>query len=163
MCSSDLERVKSSLPVNLLKTYLVLNIISEVPHLSADIEFIASATKEYYQLRLIVLESLSIRKDTFGEIYKNYTVSDFIVRDGEKIVSGTTVAQTKLLCKSKGQIKNISTNNKATRSILILTQSNQKVINIQDKTPQVSVGDLVKYGDQIAEGIIAPEIGRAHV
>ena len=156
----DGERVKSSLPVNLLKTYLVLNIVSEVPHLSADIEFITSTTKDYYQLKLIILESLSIRKDTFGEIYKDYTISDFIVKDGQKIVSGTTVAQTKLLCKSKGQIKNISINNKATRSILILTQSNQKVIDIHDKTPQVSVDDLVRYGDQIAEGITAPDSGQ---
>jgi DNA-directed RNA polymerase subunit beta' len=156
----DGEKIKSSLPVNLLKTYLILNVVSELPHLSADIEFNTILAKDYCQLKLIILESLYIRKDTFGEIYKDSTLSEFTVKDGEKITAGRVVAQTKLLCKTKGQIKQISTNNKSTRSILILTESNQKIINIFNKTPQVSEGDLVRYGDQIAEGITAPDSGQ---
>jgi len=156
----DGEKIKSSSPVNLLKTYLILNIISELPHLSADIEYTTVPNKEYCHLKLIILESLYIRKDTFGEIYKDFTVSEFTVNDGQKITAGTVVAQTKLFCKTKGQVKQICTNNKSTRSILILTDSNQKTINIAHKTPQVSEGELVRYGDQIAEGITAPDSGQ---
>jgi DNA-directed RNA polymerase subunit beta' len=156
----DGERVKSSEPVNLLKTYLVLNIISDLLHLSADVEFLPFNNKECCQLKLIVLESLFIRKDSFGSIHKDFTLSEFTVRDGDKITSGTKVAQTQLLCRSEGHVKSIYTNNKATRNILILTESNRKVIPIQNKTSQVSKGDLVRYGDQIAEGIIAPDSGQ---
>jgi DNA-directed RNA polymerase subunit beta' len=156
----DGEKVKSSSSINLLKTYLVLNIVSELSHLSADIEFNTSTNSDYCQLKLIILESLYIRKDTFGEIYKDFTLSEFTVQDGEKITAGTVVAQTKLLCKTNGYIKQICTNNKSTRSILILTQSDQKIVNITHKTPQVSEGDLVRYGDQIAEGVTAPDSGQ---
>ncbi len=155
----DGEKIKSSSPVNLLKTYLILNVVSELPHLSADIEFTTVSGKDYCQLKLIILESLYIRKDTFGEIYKDFTVSKFTVQDGEKITAGTVVAQTQLFCKTNGEVKHICTNNKATRSILILTESNQKTIDISHKTPQVSEGDLVRYGDQIAEGVTATDSG----
>lgn len=156
----DGEKIKSSSPINLLKTYLILNVVSELPHLSADIEFNTVIGKDYCQLKLIILESLYIRQDTFGEAYKNFTVSELTVKDGEKITAGTRVAQTKLLCKTNGEVKQIYTNNKSTKSILVLTQANQKVINIFDKTPQVSEGDLVRYGDQIADGITATNSGQ---
>ena len=150
----DGEKVKSFSPVNLLKTYLVLNIISDLPHLSADVEFIPLDKEDYCQLKLIVLESLSIRKDTFGEVNKGFTISQFTVNNGEKITAGTRVAQTKLLCRSGGEVKSIYINNRSTRNILIYTEGNKKVIPIPGKTSQVSKGDLVRYGDQIAEGVI---------
>jgi DNA-directed RNA polymerase subunit beta' len=158
----DGEKIKSFGSVNLLKTYLVLNIISDLPHLSADVEFlpVGREDQDHCQLKLIILESLSIRKDTFGEMNKFFTQSELTVHDGEKITSGTKVAQTKLLCRSEGEIKSIYTNNKSTRNILILTESNKKVIEIGNKTSQVSKGDLVRYGDQIAEGIISPDSGQ---
>jgi len=156
----DGEKIKSSSSINLLKTYLVLNVISELSHLSADIEFNTISGKDYCQLKLIILESLYIRKDTFGEMYKDFTVSELTVKDGDKIIAGTRVAQTKLLCKSNGQVKEICTNTKSTKSILILTPANQNIIDISDKTPQVSEGDLVRYGDQIAKGVTAPNSGQ---
>lgn len=156
----DGEKIKSSLPVNLLKTYLILNVVSELPHLSADVEFVNVPGKDYCQLKLIILENLYIRKDTFGEIYKDFTLSESTVKDGQKITAGTVVAQTKLFCKTRGKVTQICTNNRATRSILILTESNQKTVDIFHKTPQVSEGDLVRYGDQIAEGVTATDSGQ---
>ena len=103
----DGEKIKSSSPVNLLKTYLVLNILSDLPHLSADVEFIPLDKEDHCQLKLIVLESLSIRKDTFGELNKGFTTSQFMVANGDKITAGTRVAQTKLLCRSSGEVKSI--------------------------------------------------------
>lgn len=156
----DGELVKSACPVNLLKTYLVLNIQSDLPHLSGDVEFVPVDSTNKYKLKLIVSESLTIRKDTFGEVNKAFTVSEFTVCDGDIIVPGTTVAKTKLLCRSDGQVKSIYTNNKSTRNILVLTESDRKLVGINLKTPQVSCGDLVRQGDQIADGITAPDSGQ---
>jgi len=156
----DGELVKSACPVNLLKTYLVLNIQSDLPHLSGDVEFVPVDSTNKYKLKLIVSESLTIRKDTFGEVNKAFTVSEFTVCDGDMIVPGTTVAKTKLLCRSDGQVKSIYTNNKSTRNILVLTESDRKLVGINLKTPQVSCGDLVRQGDQIADGITAPDSGQ---
>ena len=156
----DGELVKSACPVNLLKTYLVLNIESNLPHLSGDVEFVPVEDTDKYKLKLIVSESLTIRKDTFGEVNKAFTISEFTVRDGDTIIPGTIVAKTKLLCRSDGQIKSIYTNNKSTRNILVLTDSDRRRVNIDLKTPQVSCGDLVRQGDQIADGITAPDSGQ---
>jgi DNA-directed RNA polymerase subunit beta' len=156
----DGEKIKSCSPVNLLKTYLVLTILSELPHLSADVEFLSINSEDRCQLKLIVLETLSIRKDAFGEANKEFTFSEFTVKNGDKITSGTLVAQTKLLSRSEGQIKSIYTNKKATKNILLLTDGNKKVISIKNKTPQISKGDLIRYGDQIAEGITASDSGQ---
>jgi DNA-directed RNA polymerase subunit beta' len=156
----DGEKVKSCSPVNLLKTYLVLNIISDLSHLSADVEFIPLNEDDHCLLKLIILETLSIRKDTFGEINREFTTSELTVRDGEKIIAGTKVAETKLLCRSGGEIRSIYVNNKSVRNILLLTDSHKKIISIPGKTFQVSKGDLVRYGDQIAEGVIASDSGQ---
>lgn len=43
---------------------------------------------------------------------------------------------------------------------MIYTEGNKKIIPILGKTSQVSKGDLVRYGDQIAEGIIASDSGQ---
>jgi DNA-directed RNA polymerase subunit beta' len=156
----DGEKIKSSGPVNLLKTFLVLNILSELPHLSADVEFVPLDNGERCQLKLIVSESLSIRKDTFGEVNRDFTISELTVVNGNRIIAGTVVAQTKLLCRSEGEVKTVYINNKSTRNILILTEANKRIISIPGKTSQVSKGDLVRYGDQIAEGIIASDSGQ---
>jgi len=156
----DGEKVKSYGPVNLLKTYLVLNIISDLPHLSADLEFIPLDNEDHCQLKLIVLETLSIRKDTFGEINRGFTTSEITVKDGEKLIAGSKVAETKLLCRSGGEVRSIYVNNKSVRNILLLTESHKKIISIPGKTFQVSKGDLVRYGDQIAEGVIASDSGQ---
>ena len=156
----DGEKIKSSGPVNLLKTFLVLNIMSELPHLSADVEFVPLDNGERCQLKLIVSESLSIRKDTFGEVNRDFTISELTVVNGDRITAGTVVAQTKLLCRSEGEVKTVYINNKSTRNILILTEANKKTISIPGKTSQVSKGDLIRYGDQIAEGIIASDSGQ---
>lgn len=156
----DGEKIKSYGPINLLKTYLVLNIISDLPHLSADVEFIPLSDNDHCQLKLIILETLSIRKDTFGELHNGVTRSELIVNDGDKITAGAKVAETKLLSKSEGEVRSIYVSNKSVRNVLLLTDAHKKAISIPGKTFQVSKGDLVRYGDQIAEGVIASDSGQ---
>ena len=96
----DGEKIQSIKGVDLLKTYIILETESTFSHLSADIEFIPISDTEYCQLRLIVLENLSIAQDPFGESNKDITITDLSVRNGDKITAGTTVAQTQLLSRS---------------------------------------------------------------
>ena len=156
----DGERVKSVTGIDLLKTYIILETESNVPHLSADIEFVALENSQFCKLQLVVLETLSIKQDTFGDSNKGLTVTTLCVNNNEKIVSGTIVAQTKLLCRSDGQVKTVSTTNNASKKILISTSSHEKTVELNGLTPQVAKGDLVRYGDQIADNIIASNSGQ---
>jgi len=156
----DGEKIQSIKGVDLLKTYIILETESTFSHLSADIEFIPISNTEYCQLRLIVLENLSISQDPFGESNKDITITDLSVRDGDKITAGTTVAQTQLLSRSNGQIKTISATNNTSRKLLICNSTHEKTIQLGGLTPQVAAGDLVRAGDQIAENIIASNSGQ---
>ena len=156
----DGEKIQSIKGIDLLKTYIILETESTFSHLSADIEFIPISDTEYCQLRLIVLENLSIAQDPFGESNKDITITDLSVRNGDKITAGTTVAQTQLLSRSNGQIKTISATNNSSRKLLICNSTHEKTIQLGGLTPQVAAGDLVRAGDQIAENIIASSSGQ---
>nr|YP_009420441.1 RNA polymerase beta'' subunit [Chroomonas placoidea]ASO76080.1 RNA polymerase beta'' subunit [Chroomonas placoidea] len=156
----DGERIKSIEGVEVLKTYLILETDSSVPHLCADIEFVPVTNSELCKLQLVVLENLSIKQDTFGDINRDFTVTTLSVQDNQKISSGTIVAQTKLLCASSGQVKTVSTSNNASRKILVSTPANEKRIELNGLTPQVAKGDLVRAGDQLANNIIASNSGQ---
>jgi DNA-directed RNA polymerase subunit beta' len=156
----DGEKIKSVEGVDLLKTYIILDTDSAFSHLSADIEFIPIQNTDYCKLQLVVLETLSINEDTFGDINKDITITTLSVKEGQTITPGTTVAQTKLLCRSDGQLKTISNTNNSSRKILISTTIHEKTIPLHGLTPQVAEGDLVRSGDQIADNIIALNSGQ---
>lgn len=154
------EKIKSVEPINLVRTYLLLEIESELPHLSADVEFIATSSDELCKLKLSVVESVFIRKDAFGEVNKMFTSTNLCVHDGDTINSGTKIAEISLKSKSEGTIKSLTDNNKSNKKLLVITDNDQKSISLCGKTSQVSYGDLVRYGDQIAEGITASDSGQ---
>jgi DNA-directed RNA polymerase subunit beta' len=156
----DGEKIQSVEGIDLLKTYIILDTDSTFSQLSADIEFIPIQNTDYCRLQLVVLETLSINKDTFGDINKDITITDLSVKEGQKIIPGTTVAQTKLLCRSDGQVKTISNTNNSSRKILISSTTHENNILLNGLTPQVTEGDLVRSGDQIADNIIAPNSGQ---
>jgi len=156
----DGEQVKAATGVELVKTYLIMFTNPDKPHLSADVEFLPLDNTDLCQLQLIVLESLQVKQDTFGEISKGKTTNNLCVHNGDIIKPGTIVAETHLLSEADGKIEKINLNNKATRKILVLTDKDQETISLNGQTPQVSKGELVKYGDQIADKIIAKESGQ---
>lgn len=154
------ERIKSVEPINLVRTYLVLEIESELPHLSADVEFIATSSDKLCKLKLSVVESVFIRKDAFGEANKIFTSTNLCVTDGDTIDAGTKIAEIRLKSRSEGVIKSVTDNNKSNKKLLVITDGDQKSILLRGKTSQVSCGDLVRHGDQIAEGITASDSGQ---
>ena len=156
----DGQRVKSKYGVDLLKTYLVMSVGVDQPHLSADVEFIANNDNSTYKLQLSVLETLQIKQDDFGEANQASTFTSLCVENNQLIEAGSTVAETHLLADSEGFVQNISKTNQSTCKLLILTQNDEKIVNIYRQTPQVSQGDFIRSGDQIANGIIAQTSGQ---
>lgn len=156
----DGESVKAAGPVNLVRTYLVLEIKSDLPHLSADVEFLPIDSDALCKLKLSVIETIFLRKDAFGESNKEFASTDLCVTDGDLISSGAKIAEIRLRCKSEGTVKFVSDSNKSNKKLLVITEGDQKPIPLHGKTSQVSFGDLVRYGDQIAEGIVASDSGQ---
>lgn len=156
----DGQRVKSKYGVDLLKTYLIMSVDSDQPHLSADVEFIPIRDNETYKLQLTVLETLQIKQDDFGEANKRITVTNLSVTENQLIESGSTVAKTHLLSNSDGFIQSINKTDQSTFKILMLTETDERNISINGQTPQVSQGDFIRSGDQIATNIVSQTSGQ---
>nr|BBK20444.1 RNA polymerase b''-subunit [Cryptomonas sp. CCAC 1634B] len=151
----DGEKVKSASSVVLLKTYLVLDVISEAPHVAADVEFLYH--DDVCRLNFVVLENLRVKKDIFGYMYNTYV--HLSVDDGDCITPGTKVAEIALLCRSGGEVRRIS-DDRSTKKVLILTPEDLVVIPIDNVPAQVSVGECVQYGDHLTEEVVAPRSGQ---
>ena len=52
--------------VDLVKTYLTVEINSDQVHGSADVEFLDTDKPGEYKLQIAILENLQIKHDTFG-------------------------------------------------------------------------------------------------
>jgi len=154
------EKIESIKGIDLVKTYLTVDILSDGVHGSADIEFLETKETNKYKLQIAILENLQIRHDTFGENNKEQTKTIFCVNNGEEITAGTLIAKTSLVSKSNGQVEKVTHSGQSEKKILILRETDQETINLNGHTPQVSVGDLVRYGDQIAANIVAKESGQ---
>nr|ASO75932.1 RNA polymerase beta'' subunit [Storeatula sp. CCMP1868] len=156
----DGQRVKSKHGIDLLKTYLVMSVNSSQPHISADIEFINIGTENSCKLQLALLETLQIKQDDFGETNKKSTITSLSVEQNQLIKPGSIVAKTHLLSHSNGFIQNINKTDESTFKILVLTTNDERNININGQTPQVSKGDFIRFGDQIASNITAETSGQ---
>ena len=104
----DEERIESINGVDLVKTYLTVEINSDQVHGSADVEFLDTDKPGEYKLQIAILENLQIKHDTFGESNKQQTKTIFCIDDGQEITAGTIVAKTSLISKSQGRIENIN-------------------------------------------------------
>jgi DNA-directed RNA polymerase subunit beta' len=157
----DGEKIKSLNGVDLFKTYLILEADSTLAHLSADIEFLPLVNSNFCKLQIVVLESLSIKQDAFGDLNKDLTITTLSVSNNDKISAGTCVAETKLLCRASGIVRTISANaSSSSKKMLICTHEHENSIDLNGLTPQVTMGDLVRYGDQIADNILASNSGQ---
>lgn len=154
------ERVESINGIDLVKTYLTVDVASEQIHCSADIEFLETNNKREYKLQVAIIENLQIKQDQFIEDSKQQIKTSFCVKDGQEIVPGTLVAQTSLISKSKGKIENITDNGQSGKKILVLRETDEETIYLNGETPQVCKGEFVRYGDQIATNIVTKESGK---
>nr|BDA97216.1 RNA polymerase beta'' subunit [Cryptomonas borealis] len=156
----DCQRVIALGPIHVLKTYLVLDIISDLPNLSADVEFFTKDPTSKSQLKFALTENLTLKQDTFGELSEQRILARLLVKNGETLKAGRKVAETKLLCKTGGEVHSISVNSKNVKSILVLTSSHKQLVATNGKTLQVSKGDLIQYGDHITESLRSPKSGQ---
>lgn len=156
----DGQKVKSKYGVDLVKTYLVMMVDIKQPHLSADVEFVSSKKEDTYQLQLTVVETLQIKQDDFGESHEKSILTTLSVKENELITSGSVVAETHLLSNSNGYVQSTGQINQSTSKLLILTENDEKAVHINGQTPQVSKGDFIRAGDQIANGTVAHNSGQ---
>jgi DNA-directed RNA polymerase subunit beta' len=157
----DGERVKSVDGVELLRTQLVLEMEStSTPQLAADIELIQDEASGELRLQLVILESLTIRRDTAGDNLGGSTYTEALVTDGQHIAPGAVVARTEIRCKHPGEVRGIRAGAESVRRVLVVRDTDQTIVDTEGATPTVQVGKLVVSGTPLADGFNSPESGQ---
>jgi DNA-directed RNA polymerase subunit beta' len=157
----DGERVKSVDGVELLRTQLVLEMEStSTPQLAADIELIKDEETGELRLQLVILESLTIRRDTAGDNLGGSTYTEALVTDGQNIAPGAVVARTEIRCKHHGEVRGIRQGAESVRRVLVVRDADRVSIDTKGTAPTVKVGALIVAGSQLAVGIASSESGQ---
>jgi DNA-directed RNA polymerase subunit beta' len=158
----DGERVKSIDGVELLRTQLVLEMdpATASPQLAADIELVKDEETGELRLQLVILESLTIRRDTAGDNLGGSTYTEALVVDGQQIAPGAVVARTEIRCKHEGIVRGIRDGVESVRRVLIVRDTDRVTIDTNGAKPTVKPGKLLVSGSQLAEGMPSPESGQ---
>ncbi len=152
----DGELIKSVEGVELLKTQLSLETFETTPQMTVDVEAVKDKrAKTIERLRLVILESILVRRDTISDSSHGSTHTELQVEDGQIVKAEDVVATTQILCKEEGlaQLPDLQEGDPV-RRLIVERKEDTITINIKS-TPKVAIGDRVVDGDLLAEGQIA--------
>ncbi len=149
----DGELIKSVEGVELLKTQLSLETFETTPQMTVDVEAIPDKrAKTIERLRLVILESILVRRDTMSDSSHGSTHTELQVEDNQFVKAGDVVATTQILCKQEGvaQLPE-SQQGEPVRRLIVEREEDTTVLPING-TPLVKVGQRVVDGDLLAKG-----------
>ncbi len=148
----DGELIKSVEGVELLKTQLILETFNTTPQMTIDVEAIKEKGSETLKrLRLVILESILVRRDTISDSSHGSTHTELQVKDGQIVEAGDVVATTQILCKEQGivQLPDM-TDDEPIRRLIVERQEDTITLTAADK-PLVQVGQRVIDSDLLAK------------
>ena len=149
----DNELIKSVEGVELLKTQLLLETFDTTPQMTVDVEKAPDKrAKTISRLRLVILESILVRRDTMSDSSHGSTHTELQVEDGVSVKAGDVVATTQILCKQAGlaQLPE-ATEADPVRRMIVERPEDTTTLSTSGK-PVVSVGQRIVDGDALAEG-----------
>tara|TARA_B100000475_G_scaffold97013_1_gene70380 strand:- start:2565 stop:6125 length:3561 start_codon:yes stop_codon:yes gene_type:complete len=149
----DNELIKSVEGVELLKTQLLLETFDTTPQMTVDVEKAPDKrAKTISRLRLVILESILVRRDTMSDSSHGSTHTELQVEDGISVKAGDVVATTQILCKQEGVVQlPEATEAEPVRRLIVERPEDTTTISTSGK-PSVAVGDRVVDGDLLASG-----------
>ncbi|MEG5051473.1 MULTISPECIES: DNA-directed RNA polymerase subunit beta'' [unclassified Microcoleus] len=117
-------------------------------------------TSKTFRLQLVILESLVIRRDVSADPTQGSTHTRLLVEDGQSIAPGAVVARTEILCKEAGIVRGIREGHgEPVRRLLVMRDADSISISVAG-TPDVSPGQLLVAGTEIAPGVVLEESGQ---
>ncbi len=145
------ERIKSSSGVDLVKTFLVLDIRNKYAGLNSKIEYVPSLKGDtenpYYQLKLTLFEKITINEFELKDTnLKAKILLKKVTKNNQYVEAHTTIAKVKMLPRQGGLLAAVSHTNNT--EILILKENfiKKSVFNENEEILYVQKGDLVRVG-----------------
>jgi DNA-directed RNA polymerase subunit beta' len=163
----DEERVKVSNGVDLLKTFLVLDIRNKYAGLNSKIEYLpllnANSQNQKYQLKLTLYERIKVNKINLNDNYLKERISlKTITQNNQYINAQTVVAKIEIFTNVNGTITAIKNSNNI--ELLILKENFIKkcIFNKNLEILYVSEGDLVRVGTYLTSKTRSKYAGQIH-
>ncbi len=102
----DGELIKSVEGIELLKTQLMLETFDTTPQMTVDVEVIQdSNSKSIDRLKLVILESILVRRDTTSDSSHGSTHTELQIENAQVVAAGDVIATTQILCKQEGVVQ----------------------------------------------------------
>ncbi|TAG90820.1 MAG: DNA-directed RNA polymerase subunit beta'' [Oscillatoriales cyanobacterium] len=112
------------------------------------------------RLQLVILESLALRRDVSADPTQGSTNTRLLVEDGQEIAPGAVVARTEILCKEAGIVRGIREKmGEPVRRLLVMRDVDAVTIDVAG-VPDVTPGELLVAGTEIAPGVFLEESGQ---
>ncbi len=154
----DGDKIRQVEGASLLRTSLVLQMEGYLSRLRGIVEEDASTGN----LKIAVLENLTIRRESSSEATKMQTVTQtqLLVKDGEVIDKRTPVVKTQVLARSNGVVSlGNASSEKEVRRIMLVTEDHRHAVDIKGAA-KVKEGDYVRMDDEVAAGEFVSLSGR---
>ena len=157
----DGARVKSVQGVDLIKTYLTIEITQDLFNLSCFVNFIHDHSLKL-SLNFIVADSVLIKANLSSTESNQVIVNNkLLVSNNSFISKGQPIAQTELLSNTSGQVIDIQQKQPYNNRFLILGETDKYVCEINSKdTAKVGLYDWVYKDQEIAKGVYSLESGQ---
>ena len=164
------ERIKSnSGGVDLLKTFIVLEIKDQNPGLDAYVEYLPTGTNTInlnHKLKIELVETLKINDNILNNLKgENSLYVNYLVHQNQYINRHTIIAKLEILGQSGGTLVGIDKTNTSV-AILVLKESDLKsfVYNGTDTNEQLLVqqGDLVRVGTSLTTSLRSKYAGQVY-
>lgn len=159
----DGARVKSVKGIDLIKTYLTLDISPRFSNLTCFVDFVSDSISQL-NLKFFIVDDILIKKhfslsQNKQVIFKNR----LLVSNNSFISKGQAIAQTELLSNIQGEITDIQNQEEYNRRFLILTDADKctcYINNIHRKNLQVNLYDWIYKDQEICQDSYALESGQ---
>ena len=147
----DGELIKSVEGVELLKTQLMLETFDTTPQMTVDVEVIQDLDSKSDRLKLVILESILVRRDTTSDSSHGSTHTELQIENAQVVSAGDVVATTQILCKQEGvvQLPDAVDGDPVRR---LIVERDEDTITIDSKgTTLLKVGQRVVDGDFVSK------------
>nr|QUE29953.1 RNA polymerase beta'' subunit [Erythrocladia irregularis] len=156
----DGEKVKSIKGIELIKTYLTVNIHNNDPLLTTHFEFVKDKfNPSIFRLQILMLETFSVKQEIADNFRETNKITRILVEDNQVVASNSTIAKTEILCANTGRIEEITGDSSRSSRIGVVTDANKKNIYYDNSKLLVKKGDWITEGDFIAENTCTEHSG----
>nr|YP_009294434.1 RNA polymerase beta'' subunit [Asparagopsis taxiformis]AOM65917.1 RNA polymerase beta'' subunit [Asparagopsis taxiformis] len=148
----DGERVKSVTGINLLNTYLVLNLQEHAFSQNCTVHFETISNDSVYTkvLKLITYDILAIRDSSMRNDHNISVNTRILVKNNQYITEKSVIAQTEIRSLTEGKIECIQNKELSNRRVLIVNNTDLRIFKVvAGQVVKVKVHDWVYVGDEI--------------